>query len=282
MYVAYEVFAEKMAERNLTSWDIMIRGLTMNELAEDAIDLFTEFKRAGLKPDGQMFMGVFLACSFLCDVAEGMLHFDSMNKVYGIVPSMEHYLSIVNMLGSTGYLDEAMEFIEKMPFESNVDVWNTKLANHCNEIVNCLDPSRVTGESKDEGLVIGKAYDDKQKLKEEQYTKSLYDAKYFAGYTSHFDKAKIFSLLKVMSGQIKTAGYVPKIESVSFKIEEEEKEESLLVDVHEERIALAAGLLGTEPRSPVKIESLSFCEDCHNAIKIISKLVGREITSKLR
>ncbi|KAF5204022.1 Pentatricopeptide repeat-containing protein, partial [Thalictrum thalictroides] len=128
----------------------------MVDLSENAIDLFTQFKVAGLKPDGQIFMGVFLACSFLCDVAgEGMLHFESMSKVYNIVPTMEHYLSVVNMLGSAGYLEEAMEFIEKMPFEPSIDVWETllnlcwvhgniKLGCHCAEIVNYLDSSRLT------------------------------------------------------------------------------------------------------------------------------------------
>ncbi|KAJ0031325.1 hypothetical protein Pint_14447 [Pistacia integerrima] len=77
----------------------MITGLAKNGLGEDAIDCFSRFKRTGLKPDG-------------------------------IIPSMKHYVSIVNMLGSTGYLDEALEFIEKMPMEASVDVWET-LMNVC-------------------------------------------------------------------------------------------------------------------------------------------------------
>ncbi|KAF5743092.1 pentatricopeptide repeat-containing protein [Tripterygium wilfordii] len=53
-----------------------------------------------------------------------------MRQDYGIIPSMEHYVSIVDMLASTGYLEEALEFIEKMPMEPNADVWVT-LMNLC-------------------------------------------------------------------------------------------------------------------------------------------------------
>ena len=51
-------------------------------------------------------LSVFHGCSVVGYIAEGMLHFESMSKDYDIVLSMEPYAV------STGYLDEAMEFIE--------------------------------------------------------------------------------------------------------------------------------------------------------------------------
>ncbi|GKV44503.1 hypothetical protein SLEP1_g51679 [Rubroshorea leprosula] len=74
-----------MPSRNLTSWDTMITWLPQNGLGEDALDLFIQFKKAGLKRDGQMFIGVFSACSILGDINEGMLHFESMSNDYGII-----------------------------------------------------------------------------------------------------------------------------------------------------------------------------------------------------
>ncbi|KAL9669085.1 hypothetical protein QQ045_006626 [Rhodiola kirilowii] len=93
-----------------------------------------------------MFLGVFYACRHVGDVTEGMLHFESMTKHYGITPSMKHYISIVDMMGHVGHLEEAMEFIEKMPVEPSVDVWetmmnvcsihwNTELGDRCAEVV---------------------------------------------------------------------------------------------------------------------------------------------------
>ncbi|KAH0652836.1 hypothetical protein KY289_030514 [Solanum tuberosum] len=123
---AFLVF-RKMPQRNLTYWDTMITWLGKNGLREDAIELF----------------GV------VGDIVEGMLHFESMSKDYDIVLSMEPYVV------STGYLDEAMEFIERMPIQPSIEVWETMM-NLCTihgnselaEIVELLDPSRLDEQSK--------------------------------------------------------------------------------------------------------------------------------------
>ncbi|RZC67850.1 hypothetical protein C5167_011541 [Papaver somniferum] len=53
---AHDLFG-KIPARNLTSWDTMIVGLAKNGYGEDAIDVFTEFKEAGGRPDGQIIHG---------------------------------------------------------------------------------------------------------------------------------------------------------------------------------------------------------------------------------
>ena len=90
MEAAFHVFDE-MPRRNLTSWDTMITWL-----AKNAIDMFTEFKITGLKPDNQMFHGVFAACSVVGDMKEGLLHFNSMVKNYNLPPSMDDYVKVVS------------------------------------------------------------------------------------------------------------------------------------------------------------------------------------------
>ncbi|GMY15374.1 pentatricopeptide repeat-containing protein At4g32450, mitochondrial-like isoform X1 [Fagus crenata] len=288
---AFEVF-NTMPKRNLTSWDTMIMWLAKNGLGEDAIDLFTEFKKQGLKPDGLLFISVFSACTVLGDVDEGMLHFESMSKDYSIVPSMDHYVSIVDMLGNTGYLDEALEFIEKMPLEPSVDVWETlmnlcrvhghiELGDRCAEFVEQLDPSRLNEQSK-AGLVHVKASDlAKEKEKKKLASQNLLEVRsrvheYRAGDRSHPDNDKIYAELRSLKEQMKESGYVPETRFVLHDIDPEAKEEALLS--HSERLAVAYGLLNSPPRAPIRvIKNLRFCGDCHNALKIISKIVGREL-----
>ncbi|KAK7315793.1 hypothetical protein VNO77_34370 [Canavalia gladiata] len=288
---AVNIFSS-IPERNLTTWDTMITQLAKNGFAEDSIDLFTQFKNLGLKPDGQMFIGVFSACSMLGDIDEGMLHFESMSKDYGIVPSMIHFVSVVDMIGSIGYLNEAFEFIEKMPMEPNADVWetlmnlcrihgNTELGDRCAELVEQLDPSRLTEQSK-AGLVPVKASDlTKEKEKKKLASKNLLEVRsrvheYRAGDTSHPENDKIYALLRGMKSQMKEAGYIPETKFVLHDIDQEGKEEALLA--HSERLAVAYGLLSSSVRSPIRvIKNLRVCGDCHTALKIISKLVGREL-----
>ncbi|GJS64890.1 pentatricopeptide repeat-containing protein [Tanacetum coccineum] len=291
---AYKVF-DKMTQRNLTTWDTMITGFATNGHGEDAIDMFTEFKKIGLKPDSQMFYGVFTACSVVGDMKEGLLHFESMTKDYNIVPSMEHYKSVVDMLGSGGYLNEALEFIEKMPMEPTVEVWETllkqcrvygetELGDRCYELVQLLDPSRLDEQSK-AGLVPVKASDvakEKEKKKLSGYNPLEIKTKvheYRAGDTSHPEHEKLYSQLRCLKQPMKEVGYVPETKFVLHDIDPESKEEALLA--HSERLALSQALLTSSPRAPIRIiKNLRVCGDCHNALKIISKIVGRLIVAR--
>ncbi|KAK9080882.1 hypothetical protein SSX86_000024 [Deinandra increscens subsp. villosa] len=291
---AYKVF-DKMSQRNLTSWDTMITWLAKNGHGEDAIDMFGEFKKIGLKPDNQMFFGVFTACSVLGDMREGLLHFESMSKDYNIAPSLDHYRSVVDMLGSAGYLNEALEFIENMPVEPSVEVWetmmnqcrihgDTELGDRCTDLIELLDPSCLDEQSK-AGLIPVKASDiarEKEKKRLSGFNPLEIKTKvyeYRAGDTSHPEHEKLYSQLRCLRQPMKEAGYVPEVKFVLHDVDQESKEEALLS--HSERLALSQALLTSPARSPVRIiKNLRVCGDCHNALKIISKLVGRLIVAR--
>ncbi|KAF4355561.1 hypothetical protein G4B88_026847 [Cannabis sativa] len=262
---AFLVF-NKMPQHNLTSWDIMITWLAKNGSGWDAIDIVVG------------------------DIDEGMLHFESMSKEFGIVPTMDHYVSIVDMLGSAGHLDEALEFIEKMPLQPSVDIWealmnlcrvhgHTELGDRCAELVEQLEPSRLDKESK-AGLIPVKS-SDFAKEKEKKKDPSLLEVRsrvheYRAGDTSHPENDKIYAKLRGLREQMKEAGYIPETRFVLHDIDQESKEDALLA--HSERLAVAYGLLSSSARSPIRvIKNLRVCGDCHNALKIISKIVGREL-----
>uniref|UniRef100_A0A803NDQ4 Pentatricopeptide repeat-containing protein n=1 Tax=Chenopodium quinoa TaxID=63459 RepID=A0A803NDQ4_CHEQI len=184
----------------------MITWFAKNGLGEDAIDMFTKFKEAGLKPDGQMFLGIFDACGVLGDATEGMLHFDSMTKIHGITPTMVHYASIVHMFGSAGDLDGALDFIEKMPVQPNAVIWeslmniarvqgNIEIGDHCAQIVEQLDPARLSKELKDGLLPVNDSDTPKKKVKKYNplaHTKH----EYRAGDRTHPENDKIYKVSK--------------------------------------------------------------------------------------
>ncbi|CAH2077218.1 unnamed protein product [Thlaspi arvense] len=156
-----------MPWKNSETWCAMIRCLAKNGQGEDAIDMFCRFKEEGNRPGGEMFKEVFFACGVLGDINEGILHFESMIKDYGIIPCVEHYVSLVKMLAEPGYLDEALGFVESM--EPNVELWETmmnlsrvhgdlELGDRCQGMVEQLDASRLKKESK-AGLVPVKSSD---------------------------------------------------------------------------------------------------------------------------
>ncbi|CAD5193954.1 unnamed protein product [Musa acuminata subsp. malaccensis] len=76
--------------------------------------------------------------------------------------------------------------------------------------------------------------------------------------------------------EMRAAGYVPDTRFVLHDIDEAAKEQALMY--HSERLAIAYGLISTPPGTTLRImKNLRICGDCHNAVKLISKIEGREI-----
>ncbi|KAF9626470.1 hypothetical protein IFM89_034404 [Coptis chinensis] len=116
-----------MVEKDVISWNSMLHGLIFHGHGERALELFSRMRLEGALPDGVTFVGVLCACINLSLVNDGCHYFSNMEKYYGIVPEIEHYGCMVNLLGRQGYLKEAFELVKSMPMEPNAIVWGTLL-----------------------------------------------------------------------------------------------------------------------------------------------------------
>nr|GEZ66931.1 hypothetical protein [Tanacetum cinerariifolium] len=75
--------------------------------------------KAGVKPNEVTYIAVLLACSHVGMVDEGLKHFSSMYSDHKITPKMEHYACVVDLLGRSGSLDKAVEFIKSVPLKAD-------------------------------------------------------------------------------------------------------------------------------------------------------------------
>ncbi|KAF2321201.1 hypothetical protein GH714_035364 [Hevea brasiliensis] len=114
---------DHMPDRNMDSWHLMINGYANNNLGDEGLLLFEQMRKLGLKPTEETFLAVLSACASADAVEEGFLHLESMKNEYGINPRMEHYLGVIDVLGKSGFVNEIEEYIEKLPFESTVEIW---------------------------------------------------------------------------------------------------------------------------------------------------------------
>ncbi|KAJ6400165.1 hypothetical protein OIU84_015754 [Salix udensis] len=121
---AREIF-EQMGARNLDSWNKMLLGLAENKEGEKALEIFSQMKGDGIRPDGSSFAGVLMACVCVGEEKEGQKHFESMSRDYGITPTAEHYEVMVDLLGRTGKIAEAEELVSNMPVDPNTRIWET-------------------------------------------------------------------------------------------------------------------------------------------------------------
>lgn len=114
---------DAMKERTVVSWSAMISGLAMHGQAEEALRLFSNMIQIGVEPNDATFVGLLHACSHIGFVDEGREFFTRMTRDYGVVPIIEHYGFMVDLLSRAGLLQEAHEFIMNMPIKPNGVVW---------------------------------------------------------------------------------------------------------------------------------------------------------------
>lgn len=119
---------DKMSCKDAASWNIMIMGYGMHGFGTDALNIFSRMCEAQLKPDEVTFVGVLSACSHAGLVSLGRKFLAQMQPEYGVVPTIEHYTCVIDMLGRAGQLEEAYELISTMPIETNPVVWRAFLA----------------------------------------------------------------------------------------------------------------------------------------------------------
>ncbi|XLR24881.1 hypothetical protein S83_052781 [Arachis hypogaea] len=120
---AQEVF-EKVADKDLTVWSSMINSYAIHGMGKEAIDLFRKMTTTeGIIPDAIVYTSVLLACSHAGLVEDGLKYFISMQKDFGITPKIEHCTCLVDLLGRVGRLDLALDTIQGMPLEAQVQAW---------------------------------------------------------------------------------------------------------------------------------------------------------------
>lgn len=268
---------DRMRERNMGSWHLLMSEYAENWQGENGLMMFEEMKKEGLHPDKETFVAVFAACSSAGAVEEGLLHFEAMRSEYGITPGIDHYLGVIHVLGNAGHLREAEELIQRMPFEPTAEVWRAlrnyarihgdiELEDRAEELLVAVDSSEPNAD------IIPLPQRKKQSA-----TNMLEEKNRLAEYrcTEPY-RGEGYQMVKGLNGQMREAGYVPDTRYVLHDIDEEAKEQALLY--HSERLAIAYGLISTPARQTLRImKNLRICGDCHNAIKIMSRIVGREL-----
>ncbi|RDX80793.1 Pentatricopeptide repeat-containing protein, chloroplastic, partial [Mucuna pruriens] len=297
---AHRLFAEAM-DRDVSMWNAMISGFAMHGDGEAALELFEEMEGLGVTPNDITFIGALHACSHSGMLQEGKRLFHKMVHEFGLVPKVEHYGCMVDLLGRSGLLDEAQELIKNMPMRPNMAVLgsllaacklhkNIKLGEWAAKQFLSLEPHKsgynvlmsniyasenrwgdvahIRRGMKDEGIVKEPG------VSSIEVNGSLHE--FIMGDRKHQDAKKIYEMIHEMREKLEDAGYTPNVSCVLLNIDKEEKETAL--NYHSEKLAMAYGLISTDPGVPIRVvKNLRICDDCHNATKLLSKIYGREI-----
>ena len=120
---------ESMNEKNVFTWNALIKGLALAKSGEEAVLWFNRMELEGFKADEVTLVGVLCACSHSGFVDTGRWIFNSLiGGKYGFSPGVKHYACMVDLFARAGYLEDAFKFIRDMPFEPTKAMWGSLLA----------------------------------------------------------------------------------------------------------------------------------------------------------
>ncbi|KAF7837401.1 pentatricopeptide repeat-containing protein [Senna tora] len=125
---ARRVFDDGAFNKDSISWSSMISAYGIHGRGEDAVTMYHKMLQLGTKPDMITVVGVLSACSKSGLVDEGLSIYDSLMNKHGLKPTVEICACVVDMLGRSGQLDQAIEFIRDMPVEPSPSVWGALLS----------------------------------------------------------------------------------------------------------------------------------------------------------
>ncbi|MQM00905.1 hypothetical protein Taro_033645 [Colocasia esculenta] len=296
---ARKVF-DDMRERDTKAWSSMIVGLAIHGHVEEVLKLFSRMKELKVKPNEVTFIGILSACAHRGLVSEGRKFWSSMCQL-GIEPYMEHYGCMVDLLCRAGLIEEAYRFVEAMPISPNSVVWRTLLVGCKNKRI--LDRGEIVASrlleleplNAENYVLLSNMYalssqwekvSCLRKMMKENGVQVVpglssieidgFIHEFVVGDESHPEIKEIREVLKDISDRVRHAGHEPLTSVVLHDVGEEEKVIALCE--HSERLAIAYGLMKT--KSPVIIrvvKNLRVCGDCHEVVKIISKVFDRDI-----
>jgi len=289
---------DMMRRKDVVAWNTMIIANAMHGNGKKALFLFDKMLLSRVQPNSVTFTGVLSGCSHSRLVEEGVQIFNSMGRDHLIEPDANHYSCVVDIYSRAGRLNEAYEFIQRMPMEPTASAWGALLAA-CRVYKN-VELAKISAkklfeiEPNNPGnyvslfniLVTAKLWTEASQvrilMKERGITKTPGCSwlqvgnrvhTFVVGDKSNKESDKIYNFLDELVEKMKMAGYKPDTDYVLQDIDQEEKAESLCN--HSEKLAVAFGILNLNGQSTIRVfKNLRICGDCHNAIKYMSKVVG--------
>ncbi|CAN6174670.1 unnamed protein product [Urochloa humidicola] len=299
---AVYVFENTGGKMSLDTWNAMLAGFTANGCSARALELFMRMESKGLVPNKITFNSVLNACSHGGLVEEGTRYFQRMSTVYGIEPDIAHYGCMVDLFSRAGMFEKAEEIIQTMPMEPDASMLKA-LLGACRTYKN-LELGKKAGHRLIEAapndhagyVLLSNIYaldgnwGGVHKVRKLMLDRSVLKIpgssslelngvihEFVSGDKSHSRKRDIYKMLSKIRQQLKNTGYTPDTSQVLLDIDDEDVKESSLA-LHSEKLAIAFGLISTAPGTPIRVvNNLRICGDCHNAIKLLSKIYGRNI-----
>jgi pentatricopeptide repeat protein len=97
----------------------MVVAYAQHGFGKEALELVHKMYRTEMELDHIGFIGVLAACNNSGLVNEALELFELMQERYHLAPSTKHYVCMIDAFGRAGQIEEADNFVTKMPLQPN-------------------------------------------------------------------------------------------------------------------------------------------------------------------
>lgn len=114
---------DALPQPTLVSCNALIAGYARQGKCTASLKCYKEMVRAGLSPDGITFLSLLSACSYAGLLDKGVECFEAMSRDHGITPEIDHYVTMVDLLGRAGSFEMIQDLLSGMPLQPNLAIW---------------------------------------------------------------------------------------------------------------------------------------------------------------
>ena len=296
---AQQIF-DRMYNKDVISWNTIIMAYGIHGFGKESLELFCRMRENNIEPNASTFVSVLSSCSIAGLDEEGWKHFHLMKREYGIDPQIEHYGSMLDLLGRKGDLDKAKEFIHEMPLAPTARIWGSLLAasrHHRNIELAEVAANHILSLAHDNTgcyIVLSNMYaevgrwEDVERIKdlmsEQGMAKTIGFSDIEVNYKTirfvnhdrfHLETDRIYDVLSILLRQIGEELFVS---LQKFRPVDLIRTRLNSPKCHSVRLAISYGLISISIGKPIVIKkNIRICRDCHDAAKKISDITNREI-----
>ena len=192
---------------------------------------------------------VLSACRNAGSISQGYKFLSSMQKRYGIKPTIQHYGCIIDLLARVGHLKEAEELIDIMPVKPDAILWRT-LIWACNVhgdnarakcLMKHLGLQEMDADDSGSFILASNVYASEGKWCNKAEVRGLMKQKglvkpagcsrievegvmheFVMGDYTHSNAENIYVKLNEMVDKLRKEGYYPKVSDVLLEVDDEE------------------------------------------------------------
>ncbi|KAG0482161.1 hypothetical protein HPP92_010245 [Vanilla planifolia] len=166
-------------QMDLVNWNVMVAAYAHHGIAGEAISLFEEMQRRGLKPNDVTYIALLSACCHSGLVENGLKFFNQLLKDGSIELRDDHYACLIDLCSRAGQFEDAGKLVTELKVNnSSAFVWgallggcnfhgNAELGKLAAEMLLKADPCNAVAH-----LTLSKIYAAAGKLKEAANTRS--------------------------------------------------------------------------------------------------------------